>query len=197
MSEVSSPARLLHLARRFFRSLPPGGPPHIDEQWARDRLNPAEVAIWQAMSSPDRRHAVAVARAVGRDVAATVARADLGPAWSTRFVDDADLVRMSEAAALLHDSGKNVSRLSTPARVGATVWWAVAPPMLVDKWLHRGGVRLRLAQYRRHPELGGHRLEAAGSHELVHRWAVEHHRTPGQWTVPPALGRMLKDYDDD
>lgn len=194
---MSSPTRLLHLARRFFRSLPPGGPPDIDEQWARDRLTQGERAIWQAMSGPDRRHAVAMARAVGRDVAATVVRADLGPEWSTRFVDDADMVRRSEAAALLHDSGKNVSRLSTPARVGATIWWAVAPPTLVDQWLHRGGVRLRLAQYRRHPELGGRGLEAAGSHQLVHRWAVEHHRAADQWTVPAVLGRILKDRDDD
>jgi hypothetical protein len=58
-------------------------------------------------------------------------------------------------------------------------------------------MRLRLAQYRRHPEIGGRRLEAAGSHRLVHRWAAEHHKAPDAWTVPPALGRILKSRDDD
>jgi hypothetical protein len=149
------------------------------------------------MSGPDRRHAVAVARAVGRDVAATVDRTDLEARWSARFGDDADMVRTSETAALLHDSGKNISQLSTLARVGATVWWAVAPPTLAEEWMKRRGMRLRLSQYRHHPEIGARRLEAAGSHELVHRWAAEHHKAPGEWTVPTALGRILKSCDDD
>lgn len=190
-------AQLLHLSRRFVRSLWPGGPSEADEQWARDRLNPGELAIWRAMSGPDRRHAVAVARAVGQDVAAAVSRPDLDPDWSARFIDDADVVRTSETAALLHDSGKNVSGLSTPARVAATLWWAVAPPTAVDEWLDRDGMRLRLAQYRRHPEIGAGRLEAADAHPLVHRWAAEHHKPPSHWTVPQPLGRILKHRDDD
>ncbi len=197
MSLTTASAQLQHLAGRFFRSLRPGGPPEVDERWARGRLNPGELSIWRAMSGPDRRHAVAVARAVGRDVAATVDRTDLEPRWSARFGDDAEMVRVSETAALLHDSGKNVSQLPTLARVGATVWWAVAPPRLVDEWMKRRGMRLRLAQYRGHPEIGARRLETAGSDELVHRWAAEHHKDPGEWTVPAALGRILKSRDDD
>ena len=38
---------------------------------------------------------------------------------------------------------------------------------------------------------------AAGSHVLVHRWAAEHHRPDDDWTVPSALGLILKSCDDD
>ena len=58
-------------------------------------LLPGERALWGRMSGADRRHAVGVARQVGRD----------------------DLA----AAALLHDVGKIESRLGTLARVAATV----------------------------------------------------------------------------
>lgn len=88
------PAALIHLARRFFGSLGPGGPPPADEAWVRTVLVPGEVALWERMSGPDRRHAVGVARQVP---------AELAP------------------AALLHDVGKVVSGLGTFARVGATL----------------------------------------------------------------------------
>ena len=59
--------------------------------------------MWDRLSTPDRRHAVGVARDV-------VARLDGG---ATRPV---------VAAALLHDAGKLDSKLGTFARVGATLW---------------------------------------------------------------------------
>jgi hypothetical protein len=91
-----------HLARRFFGSLRPGGPSPVDEAWVRGRLLPAEMAIWERLSDPDRRHAVGVAREV-----------------AVRLGDD--VPRPVIAAALLHDSGKGVSGLGTFARVGATL----------------------------------------------------------------------------
>ena len=86
--------KLLHLARRFFGSLRPGGPAPADEAWARAQLSGGELALWARMSAPDRRHAVGVARAVPVELA---------------------------PAALLHDVGKVVSGLGTFARSGATV----------------------------------------------------------------------------
>ena len=86
--------KLLHLARRFFGSLRPGGPSPADEAWAQAQLSPGEQALWARMSDPDRRHAVGVARAVPVELA---------------------------PAALLHDVGKVVSGFGTFARSGATV----------------------------------------------------------------------------
>ena len=83
-----------HLARRFFGSLRPGGPAAADEAWVRTVLIPGEVALWERMSAPDRRHAVGVARAVPEELA---------------------------PAALLHDVGKVVSGIGTFRRVGATL----------------------------------------------------------------------------
>ncbi|MCU1484332.1 MAG: hypothetical protein JWN67_1078 [Actinomycetia bacterium] len=94
---------MLHLARRFFGSLRPGGPSAVDEAWARSQLLPGEVDVWARMSGADRRHAAGVAREVARS-------------------HDA---RAVVAAALLHDSGKVVSGLGTFARVGATLVGAV------------------------------------------------------------------------
>jgi hypothetical protein len=93
----------LHLARRFFGSLRPGGPAPADEAWARSQLLPGEVEVWARMSGADRRHAAGVAREVARTHTA----------------------RPVVAAALLHDSGKVVSGLGTFARVGATLVGAV------------------------------------------------------------------------
>jgi hypothetical protein len=83
---------VIHLAKRFFGSLPRGGP--ADEAWALALLNDGERALWVRMSDPDRRHAVGVAQAVPPDLA---------------------------VAALLHDVGKIESGLGTFARVGATL----------------------------------------------------------------------------
>ena len=93
---MGRPARLAHLARRFFGSLRRGGP--ADEPWALEQLLPGERALWARMSDPDRRHAVDVARR-------------LGP----------DRPRAVLAAALLHDVGKVESGLGTFGRVWATV----------------------------------------------------------------------------
>ncbi len=88
------------------------------------------------------------------------------------------------AAALLHDCGKIDSRLGTFARVAAT---------LVDRRDGDG----RFARYRRHDEIGGRLLDAAGSDALTVAWATEHHRPPAAWTVPRHLADALKAADGD
>jgi len=174
----------LHLVRRFFGSLSPAPPPPADDAWAVAHLGSGEGDLWQRMSNPDRRHAVAVARAVV---------ADLGPGTEREVV----------AAALLHDVGKVVSGFGTFRRVGATLIWAGLERARPDReraarWASADRTTLRrLGQYRRHPELGAGLLAAAGAHELTVAWAREHHRRPERWSVPPDVGAVLKACDDD
>lgn len=93
--------RPIHLARRFFGSLRPGGPAAVDREWVTEILSASELAVWERMSGADQRHAVGVAR--------RVSRAGLG--------DRHEVL----AAALLHDSGKVVSAVGTFGRVAATL----------------------------------------------------------------------------
>ena len=161
-----------HLVRRFLGSLRPGGPPPADEAWARDALLAGERLLWDRMSGPDRRHAVAVARR---------AEAALGPRATRPVV----------AAALLHDVGKVESGLGTTARVGATLLTAVGSR---SRLARRPG---RLGRYVRHDVLGAELLAAAGSDPLTRAWAREHHLLPERWTVDPEVGAALKAADDD
>ena len=178
-------AELLHLTKRFFGAVRPGAPSVADERWATDKLLDGERDVWAAMNNPDRRHAVAVAKAVVAEFEA--AKSDAGE-------DRAVL-----AAALLHDSGKVLSGLRTPGRVLATVFWMIADDALADRWLEPAvsGIRRRLAQYRRHPELGAEMLRAAGSDPLTAAWAGDHHRPESTWVVPVEIGAVLKACDDD
>ena len=179
-------AAALHLVKRFFGSLRPGPPSADDERWARSNLSAGEREIWSRMSNPDRRHAVGVARAVvvafDRDVGSP---------------DGRPLDRPVLAAALLHDSGKAVSGLRTPARVLATLLWALADEEVARRWAGQRGLRQRLGQYRLHPELGGELLRAAGADPLTVEWAEQHHRPESAWTVPVEIARVLKACDDD
>ena len=189
----------LHLVRRFFGSLDPRPPAAPDRQWAQRHLGGAEFAIWSAMSNPDQRHSIEVARAVD----AAVVECDGGgcdgwpAATESGFESAADRRSTMVSAALLHDSGKNVSGLNTLFRVGATLLWPLVGESSVGRWARASGIRRRIADYWRHPELGGLALGQAGSHPLVSTWAAEHHRPPGSWSVHPAIGRILRDCDND
>ena len=90
-----------HLARRFFGSLSRRAPSAVDTAWALGNLLPGEAALWQRMSTQDRRHSIAVARRF----AALVAQP----------------TRAEMAGALLHDVGKTASGLGTFGRVAATL----------------------------------------------------------------------------
>lgn len=182
-------AELVHLVRRFFGAVKPGAPAEGDERWALAQLSPGEVDIWNRMNNPDRRHAIDVARAVDAGFAAIDERQPAG-----QPIEPAVL-----AAALLHDSGKVVCRFRTPSRVFATVLWAVLDDDRSELWLqgNPSAYRTRLAQYRRHPEIGQQILSSAGAAPLTSQWAAQHHLPEDAWTVPLAVGRLLKDCDDD
>ncbi|MDH3681068.1 MAG: HD domain-containing protein [Acidimicrobiia bacterium] len=168
-----------HLVKRFAGSLRTGPLPSTEEVWARRRLLPGERELWNRLSNPDRRHALGVATDV-------VDR--LGP----------DIDRAVVAAALLHDVGKVVAGLGTPARVAATLWWTVATEDTARRWAARPeGPARRFGQYRLHPELGAGLLVEAGSDPLTSTWAAEHHLPPDRWTVPAEIGAVLKACDDD
>lgn len=174
-------ARLLHLTRRFFGSLRPGGPSAEGQQWAESLLLPEERAIWCALSGPDRRHSVAVARRV---------QVDLGPQATSPVL----------AAALLHDCGKLQSNLRTPGRVVATILGAtlVRTSEDVRHWsASTSSWKRSVGRYRDHPEGGGQMLAEAGSDPLTVAWAREHHLPPSQWTVDPVIAEALHGADDD
>ena len=90
-----------HLAKRFVGSLSRRPPAPVDDTWAKGWMTPWEIALWRRMPSPDRRHAIMVARRFAS------------------FRPDATADEM--AGALLHDVGKLESGLGTVGRVLATV----------------------------------------------------------------------------
>ena len=93
--------RVVHLAKRFFTSLPNTPPSDADEQWAAAHLLDGERRLWSQMSNQDRRHSAAVAR---------------------RFVERRPAATRAEVAgALLHDVGKISCGLGTFGRVVATL----------------------------------------------------------------------------
>jgi len=198
---MASPAQFIHLAARFFGSLDPRPPVAGDLAWVRRHLNDVEFAVWTAMSNPDQRHSIQVAQAVNAVVVGEDRRRTDGNEWPPPEVQgfESSVERRSVmiAAALLHDSGKNASGLGTLARVGATVLRPLVGHDVVDRWSSAEGLRRRVADYWKHPEIGGRVLESAASHPLVSTWAAEHHRPAASWSVDPALGRILRDCDND
>jgi hypothetical protein len=163
-----------HLARRFVGSLDPGGPGAAEEQWAASLCLPSEVALWAAMSGPDRRHAAGVARRV---------EAALG--------GDGPAGRAVLAAALLHDVGKIEARLGPFGRVGATLVAMVAGRERAAGWPGRIG------RYLSHDRSGSRLLERAGSDPLTATWAGEHHLPPERWTLSRPIAEALHAADDD
>lgn len=130
------------------------------------------------MSNPDQRHAVGVARGVVDD---------LGPSTDRTVV----------AAALLHDVGKVQSGYRTPARVVATVLWKFVPHERAIDWLDGPRPLRRLAEYRRHPEIGEQLLIEAGSDPLTSSWAADHHKASARWRAPSDIATALWRNDND
>jgi len=172
------PSTTVHLTRRFFGSLRPGGPKRADEEWARAQLLPSEVELWQRMRGADRRHAVGVAREVERALGAEATRPVL-------------------AAALLHDVGKIESGLGIYGRVIATLCGMIAGRETAKEWTRTRGFTRRVGLYLLHPDLGGDLLGMAGSDPLTETWTREHHRSPESWTIDPEIAAALKAADDD
>lgn len=168
-----------HLARRFFGSLRPGGPPPADVEWVRAVLSAAELRLWERLSGPDRRHSVEVARETQRL---------LGPEEAGRPV---------QAAALLHDVGKLDAGLGTPGRVAATVISMAAGAGAVSRWDGKRGFRGRAARYLQHPQRGAELLSEAGSDPLVVAWARDHHLPPDRCRIADDLAAALRAADND
>jgi hypothetical protein len=171
-------AEVVHLARRFFGSLRPGGPGAAAEAWVAGVLSSGELELWRRMSGVDRRHAVGVAQRVERALGVEATPAVL-------------------AAALLHDVGKVASGLGTYGRVVATVAALAAGRSTAHAWSDRGGFTRKVGLYLRHPELGADMLRIAGSDPLTVTWAMEHHLPPDRWTLTPPVASALKAADDD
>ncbi|HEY6531226.1 MAG TPA: hypothetical protein VIY72_02905 [Acidimicrobiales bacterium] len=170
----------VHLTRRFVGSLRPGGPRASDRQWVESALTPRQLELWQRMPGPDRRHSVQVARRVERA---------LGHEATPPIL----------AAALLHDVGKLDSHMRTYGRVVATLCGAFVhrDPEVIHQWTRTTGFTRRVGLYLTHPDLGGDLLAIADSDPLTVSWAREHHRPSEEWTIDPAVARVLYDADDD
>lgn len=166
-----------HLVRRFLGSLRPGGPGRESDEWARSQLLDGEVALWQSMPGPDRRHSMVVARRVERA---------LGE----------DTTRPVLAAALLHDVGKTVSGLRTFGRVVATLVGRRAGAREARAMSNESGRTRRIGLYLRHAELGADLLAMVGSDPLTVTWTREHHQPPETWTIERTVGLALKSADD-
>lgn len=173
-------ARPGHLVKRFFGTAVPVGPRAEDDRWARAQLLPDEEVLWSRMSRADRRHAAGVARRV---------QAALG--------DEA--TRPVLAAALLHDVGKIEAHFGAYRRAVATLSAMAVrhDPDVIRAWTRTTGFTRRVGLYLQHAKLGGDLLGMAGSDPLTEAWARQHHLPEDEWTVPLAIGRALKDADDD
>ncbi|MGI9607753.1 MAG: HD domain-containing protein [Acidimicrobiales bacterium] len=170
---------LLHLASRFVGSLWPLGPRSASTAWAHAALLEGEQALWNRMSAADRRHSIGVARRVvellGKDRAS----------------------REILAAALLHDVGKLESNLGTIRRVLATIAVGLAGRDAAAAWIETSGVTRRFGLYAGHPHIGADMLEMAGSDDLTHTWAREHHLPADQWTLDLDVATALCEADND
>lgn len=169
---------VIHLARRFFGALRPGGPSPEDSAWAAAVLTAAERPLFDRLPAHDRRHAITVARDVAQS---------LGPECEPRWL----------AAALLHDVGKQEARLNVTARVVATTVVVLFGRARVSGWT--GGWRGRVGAYARHGELGAAEIRAAGGREEAAAWSEAHHRARGTWEAlgwPETVVRALDAADN-
>ena len=180
MSRV--PLRPLHRVGRFFGSIRPGGPRAADLAWVAGVLSETEHRWFQRMTNPDRRHSVAVARAVEAHLEEI--RVEGAPL-------DESQRRAVLAAALLHDVGKAQAGLRTYGRVVATLSGAIGGTDFAEAWQDTTGFTRKVGLYLRYPAIGAEILTVAGSHPWVVAWAAEHHSPPDEWTVPVEVGEVL------
>jgi len=143
---------LPHLGRRFFRSLRVRRPGPAAQQWVATHLHGEAARLFFAQSAMDQAHAV--------DIAHRVERAAPGRG---------DLVR----AALLHDVGKNSSRLGVAGRTAAS--------LLAITHLPTSG---RMRDYLEHGRLGATALGALGETPLTVAFA----RSPHDPRAPAGIG---------
>ncbi len=170
--------RVPHLAGRFFDSLRarPLGETTIAS--VKAVLESAEWSVWQGMSRPDRVEGVEVARRLDIALEGTSEEGD------TRW----------QAAALVHDAGKQASGFGTAGRVVATtIALAVGDEKLRSWATEDRSFRARIGRYRAHDDLGAALLREAGARPEVAAWAEVHHR-PEMWSdsgIPMVVCRAL------
>ena len=120
--------KLLHLITRFFGAVIAREPGIADIAHVRDVLTADEMKLWGAMSVADRSHSLIV--------------------LDRYMIERRDATRAEAAGVLLHDVGKNASRLGTFMRVVATV---------------AGPRTKRLRTYHDHERIGAEMLRAVAS----------------------------------
>jgi len=148
---IVAPPHVQHLVKRFVGSLSSKPPAVSDQEWLLSLLNPCEVALFSAMSAPDRRHAVECALAA-RDL--------LGSNATDVLI----------VASALHDVGKTEADLGTFGRVAATLLARAFPVGRIQAYGHHpllGAERLTAAGSA--PEV----VAWAREHHLpVERWTL-------------------------
>lgn len=160
--------------RRFFSSLDRKAPSSLDRDWAAEYLSVKELTLWSAMSHPDQRHSIAVAKMVDKQL----------PKDRTAVV-----------AALLHDIGKVSVRSGILLRVLAGCTQPLVSTQRRHRWASKGGALSRLATLIEYPAVGATLLAEAGSEEFVVKWAAQHHLRPEEWTVDGVRARVLRRAD--
>ncbi len=173
----------VHRAKRFFSSLFGGAPSDGDESWARGWLSDAECDLFALMRPMDRRHAVAVGRAVQEH-------------WRSETGSQEEVPRWVMAAALLHDVGKTVPDLGVYGRVVATLSESIGGAEMAEHWADTTGFTRKVGLYLMYPRLGADLLAINGADPRVVAWSIEHHLPEQDWTIPVEAGRILAAADD-
>jgi len=170
--------RLAHLATRYVESVRARPLDPQTRRWVADALEPAELDVWERLTSADQGEGVAVARRL--DVALDGTADGSDSRW--------------RAAALLHDAGKQRSGFGTVGRTVVTVFAATVGATRLRRWVDAPQpLRARIGRYVAHDELGAALLHDAGARPEVAAWAGAHHR-PHRWDrtgIPLAVCRAL------
>ena len=68
----------------------------------------------------------------------------------------------------------------------------------MEKWAQKNkGIRGRLNDYAKHPELGAKLLRRIGSKEQTITWVLEHHSESEKWVTPREIAEILSSSDYD
>ncbi|HHS98216.1 MAG TPA: HD domain-containing protein [Chloroflexi bacterium] len=151
--------RAMYRVRQFFRALTASLTEDDLTPVARV-LTPKQQALFLRMSPADRRHSLAVYRALDRE---------------------GGLPRDLLVAALLHDVGKAAAPMPLWVRVATVLLDRLAPRALerISEGEARGW-RQPFAVYRRHAEIGAEWAAEAGCSPLTVDLIRRHHTPPGQ-----------------
>ena len=167
-----------HLTKRFWFSLNPRKLSEENLDWVRSHLSENEFDYWKKFSTADKQHSFQVARQAASEIGEE----------GKEFL----------AAALLHDIGKLESGFTIFGRVFATLCCSLFPLRKMEKWAQKNkGIRRRLIDYAKHPELGAKLLKGIGSKEQTITWVLEHHSESEKWETPREIAEILSSSDND